>query len=118
VHFKDKLPSFSALFKCGGLGVYMFFVISGFVIPFAMREMRYELPRTTGAFLARRLIRLEPTYFVATLIALTLSYLAASTPGYAGAPPSFDVISLVAQFGYLADWLDKPWINASVDTSD
>jgi peptidoglycan/LPS O-acetylase OafA/YrhL len=95
----------------GYLGVYAFFVISGFVIPYAMQSLKYEFPRDAGSFLLRRLIRLEPPYIVSVFLAFAIQYLAARAPGYHGAPYNFDVEEFALQFVYLPTWLGKEWIN-------
>src|ERR1700704_4918895 len=46
----------------GSLGVEVFFVISGFIIPFALYRGKYRV-RNFGRFLAKRVTRLDPPYF-------------------------------------------------------
>ena len=58
----------------GPTGVFVFFVISGFVLPFAMNKSGYQLSKFPP-FMAKRLIRLEPPY-LATLALILLSGLA------------------------------------------
>ena len=59
----------------GGLGVIVFFVLSGFVIPYSVRRDAIDW-RFVGRFMLRRSIRLDPAYWLtlvtATLLALTL----------------------------------------------
>jgi peptidoglycan/LPS O-acetylase OafA/YrhL len=57
-NFLAAFPSFGSLFKYGDLGVWMFFVISGFVIPYAMHSTSYRLSDSAWPFLLRRLVRL------------------------------------------------------------
>lgn len=110
-NFRAKLPAFSSFFSYGFLGVWMFFVISGFVIPFAMKGLEYRFPASAWPFFLRRVVRLEPPYVVSVLLAFAIAYVAARTPGYRGAPFSPDLQTLSVQFVYLAPWFDKPWIN-------
>ncbi len=68
------------LFKQGFLGVDIFFVLSGFVIAFSVRDANPSL-RYLGLFAIRRSIRLDPPYWAAIIleivvqsVALRLSY--------------------------------------------
>lgn len=61
----------SALAQQGALGVDIFFVISGFVIAFSVRDGKYT-PRYLGLFALRRSIRLDPPYWVTIALELVL----------------------------------------------
>jgi peptidoglycan/LPS O-acetylase OafA/YrhL len=67
--FQSRLPHVFAVAHFGFLGVDIFFVLSGFVIAFSVRD-----EKTTGRFvrrfIARRWLRLDPPYLLT--IALTL----------------------------------------------
>lgn len=110
-NFREKLPAFSSLFSYGHLGVWMFFVISGFVIPLAMKGLGYQFPASAWPFFLRRIVRLEPPYIISVFLAFVLGYAAARTPGYHGAPFSPDLQTFLVQFVYLAPWFHKPWID-------
>src|SRR4051812_47773396 len=69
----------------GWLGVEVFFVISGFVIPYALQGSKYRI-RDCGTFLLKRVVRLDPPYFATICVILVLGYLSAKTPGFAGEP--------------------------------
>ena len=59
------------------VGVYIFFVISGFLLyrPFVRARLRGGGPPSTGATRWRRLLRIGPAYWVAlTVVALWLGY--------------------------------------------
>lgn len=56
-------------FNYGPFGVSLFFLISGFVIPFSLNRL------APGPFLVARLLRIYPTYIVASLVMLALVYL-------------------------------------------
>lgn len=61
---------FSSIFNWGAYGVALFFIISGFVIPFSLQKM------TWISFSVSRIFRIMPTYFVGfsvTLFAIFLS---------------------------------------------
>lgn len=110
-NINQKLPLFSSLFSYGDLGIWMFFVISGFVIPFSMKAIDYRFPRGAWPFFLRRIVRLEPPYVASVLLAYVIAYAAARTPGYRGGPFDPDLVTFLTQFIYLAPWFDKPWIN-------
>lgn len=54
-------------FNFGRAGVIAFFLISGFVVPFSLKE-----PRALGAFAISRFFRLYPAYWLSLLISVTL----------------------------------------------
>jgi peptidoglycan/LPS O-acetylase OafA/YrhL len=109
-NFLAAFPSFGSLFKYGDLGVWMFFVISGFVIPYAMYSTSYRMNDGAWPFLLRRIVRLEPAYIVSLLLAFVLAYAAARTPGYRG-PPEPSLKDFLLQFVYLAPWFGVPWLD-------
>jgi peptidoglycan/LPS O-acetylase OafA/YrhL len=63
-----------AIFDNGTLGVYIFFVISGFVIAQSIHGERIT-PRFVGNFALRRSIRLDPPYWVTIIAMIALSYI-------------------------------------------
>lgn len=73
-HHRDELGIFMAegtftKYMCylGHHGVNVFFVISGFVIPYSMYQSRYELMHA-GKFITKRLIRLHPPFVLSMLL--------------------------------------------------
>lgn len=68
----------SELFSCFGVygkyGVYVFFVISGFVIPLSLFRGKYILSYYSK-FLFKRVVRLHPPYLAALLLTLVVSFL-------------------------------------------
>src|SRR5262245_2564074 len=58
----------------GWLGVEVFFVISGFVIPYSLYRARYRV-RDFFMYLARRIVRLDPPYLAAIALVLALASL-------------------------------------------
>lgn len=80
----SKLPIVAASGALGWVGVEIFFVVSGFIIPFAMHRGGYRFPGDAKRFVARRLVRLDPPYLLASAFAALLSYVAWKTPGFRG----------------------------------
>ena len=107
--FAASFPAFTALFQHFSLGVWMFFVISGFVIPYAMYSIDYQISTDAWRFFLRRLVRLEPTYIVSVLVAFALTFAAARTPDYGG-PPEPSLRDFLLQFLYLSQWFHIPWL--------
>src|SRR5580698_8237216 len=85
-HFTYLLPDgvLRASGLYGYLGVEAFFVISGFVIPYAMDQRDFRLGRDAWPFIMRRIVRLEPPYLASVLLILAGSYLAGLTPWFDG----------------------------------
>ncbi len=60
-------------FSLGNLGVQVFFVISGFVIPYSMYQSGYTLPNAFR-FLAKRMVRLGPPSWIAMALMAIIYY--------------------------------------------
>ena len=54
----------------GSIGVFIFFCVSGYVIPWSMRGQRAGEFMTARSFWIRRVLRLYPIYFVAALVGM------------------------------------------------
>ncbi len=94
----------------GWLGVEMFFVISGFIIPYALQRSGYRTANY-GTFILKRIIRLDPPYLVGLAMIMALGYLSSAAPGFKGAPfePSF--IQVALHLGYVNFLFGYPWLN-------
>jgi peptidoglycan/LPS O-acetylase OafA/YrhL len=95
----------------GYLGLAIFFVISGLVIPYAMWRGRYRGVADAPAFILKRLTRLEPPYFAAVAITLALGYLSARAPGFKGPPFHVGTLALLLHVGYLNAIFHQPWLS-------
>lgn len=97
-------------FSFGHYGVQLFFVISGFVIPWSLFHSNYQL-RNYFTFAVKRFIRLEPPYIVSLMVAIAHTYFRAMSPHYNGVDitPTFKQIAL--HFGYLIPFVEgQKWI--------
>lgn len=97
-----------AILDAGQIGVSVFFVISGFVLPLSLqRSYRFQdFPR----FLARRFVRIEPTYLASMVVAIawvwTVTRLAPNAT-----PWQFDLGQIGAHLMYLVPFTDYKWVN-------
>lgn len=94
----------------GWVGVEIFFVISGFVIPYAMYRKNYTI-NNFGTFLKKRIIRIEPPYLISILVVLMLGFISTLSPFYRGAPFSIDWPNVVKHLAYLNVFTGESWLN-------
>lgn len=94
----------------GWLGVEMFFVISGFIIPYVLYRSRYKLCQFK-TFALKRLVRLEPPYLVSIGLILVLNFASTLSPLYRGLPFTIDSTQLAWHLGYLIPFTSYKWIN-------
>lgn len=92
----------------GRLGVAVFFVISGFIIPYSMWRRNFTI-RDFFSFLLKRLKRLEPPYLVAILLTLFIAFITTSIK--VGKTYEIDWFNLILHFGYLNVFFDNVWVN-------
>lgn len=93
----------------GGLGIDVFFVISGFIIPLTLDRSGYQL-RDYGRFVLKRVLRIDPPY----LTAIALMLIAWRASGWLGLPAinpnPVTRIQLLLHLGYLPSYFGYPWI--------
>jgi peptidoglycan/LPS O-acetylase OafA/YrhL len=94
----------------GWLGVEVFFVISGFVIPYALYRARYRLG-DYGRFVLKRIIRLDPPYFFSIVVVLAAGYVSARLPGYGGEPFAVNWVQLALHLGYVNVFFGYRWLS-------
>jgi peptidoglycan/LPS O-acetylase OafA/YrhL len=97
--------------QSGWLGVYIFFVISGFVIPYALFRANYTVKENFCRFLGRRLVRLEPPYILCILLTVLLWYISSRMPGFRGTAPEWSFSQMFFHIGYLVPFSDHPWLS-------
>ena len=108
--FSSALPA--TLKAYGWLGVDVFFVISGFVIPLSLYGRSYEV-RNFPNFLLRRLVRLEPPYIASLLLTIALWHLSALAPGFGGKEPDYTLAQLGFHLFYLIPLTSHGWLGAN-----
>lgn len=94
----------------GRWGVDVFFVISGFIVPYSMARAGYNIA-IWHRFMARRLIRLEPPYLVSIAVVIGVGLAASATPWFKGPAPDYTPLGVITHLGYLNAYLGKPWFN-------
>jgi peptidoglycan/LPS O-acetylase OafA/YrhL len=114
-HFTNANPALArGIVKSSGsygwLGVYIFFVISGFVIPYSLEKANYGY-RQFWSFLSKRIVRLDPPYFANMAFILGLAFVVPLVPGFRGPQPHFTAFQLLSHVAYLNSVVGKAWIN-------
>ncbi|WP_219212843.1 acyltransferase family protein [Variovorax boronicumulans] len=105
-HFKHAFaPAVATLFSpLGDYGVFVFFVLSGFIIPRVLRKEGYRLANA-GRFLLKRIVRLHPPYLVSLALTLALSIAAAAWKHEA---TTWSAVDLVSYFFYAEAPAENP----------
>lgn len=93
----------------GWAGVEIFFVISGFIITYAMHYGGYR-PARAHRFLAKRFTRLEPPYIVSILLVMLLMYVSTLSPYYRGKPLHYDWGNILGHLGYVNAFTGATWL--------
>lgn len=97
--------------KLGYLGVDIFFVISGFVIPWSLYRSRYVL-RDYPKFLLKRNVRLYPPYLASIAITILATNFVL-VPVFHIPKITVTGRDLLLHFAYLNDLVHVPWINVA-----
>lgn len=115
-HFTHGNPNFlpDGVLKSSGafgwLGVEMFFVISGFIIPYSLSRGGYRLS-DYPTFLLKRIIRLDPPYIAALILILALGYASSAVPGFRGQPFAPTWAQVALHLGYINVFFGYPWLS-------
>ncbi len=95
--------------RYGYTGVYIFFVISGFIIPYSLYRGGYTL-RNFGRFVVKRGIRLYPPYLISIPVSLVGANLVLR-PLAPGSAIHVGGRQLLYHLFFLNDLAGAPWIN-------
>ena len=107
------LPHDSLVWQAGNwgwTGVEIFFIISGFIIPYAMFSKKYATSDML-IFLKKRIIRIEPPYLISIVLVIGLNFLSTLSPFYRGAPFSINWGNTAGHIAYLNAFTGAPWLN-------
>ncbi|MGJ8592095.1 MAG: acyltransferase family protein [Aquaticitalea sp.] len=109
--FVSNISSVAELFlPYAWVGVEVFFVISGFVIPYALLGLPFK-GKHYGGYLLKRLVRIEPAYLASIVLIIFLNYLSSLFTIYQGAPFSVSGHNILLHLGYLVEFFDGVWLN-------
>lgn len=95
-------------FFSGQYGVHLFFVISGFVIPWSMYHNKYQL-RNFFQFLLKRLARLEPPYLVSVVLAILVVFARAHFIGDGQTHIAISTPQILLHVGYLIPFFEETY---------
>lgn len=96
------------LFSYGQMGVHMFFVISGVVIPLSMIKAGYSV-NDWGKFMMKRLARIEPPFIAATVLAILYFQVRRLVPGSSEVDIMPSATDLLLHLGYLVPFVNGTW---------
>ena len=103
----DQLKS---IFHFGQYGVHIFFVISGFIIPWSMYHSGYVV-KNYFTFILKRFTRLEPPYILSLIMAIGITFLRELSPHYNHVDKIPSVKQVMLHFGYLIPFFKgETWI--------
>lgn len=104
----ESYTHISYYFSYGQLGVHIFFVISGFVMPWSLDKIQYNILQF-GRFIGRRSVRIDPPYYATILLYLIITLVLSLRPQYAGIPFEFEYKRFLLHLGYLIPLSDYNW---------
>jgi peptidoglycan/LPS O-acetylase OafA/YrhL len=107
--FLSKTALAALLFQYGYLAVQAFFVISGFVIPFSMEKKGYKIT-DAWTFIKKRIVRIEPGYWVSIVLMLAMDFSARLQPSFKGILPDASPLNLFLHTFHINAILGFTWI--------
>ena len=111
INNKLKFSSgFKDLSNNGHLGVQIFFVISGFIIPYSMKKGNYNLSKIKTFFI-KRLVRLHPPYLISMFLIFLINLIFHQSPYFNEALIKINITEFFSHFLYLNGLLNLKWLN-------
>ncbi len=95
----------------GWLGVEVFFVLSGFIIPYSLWRSNFKLRFDWKKFFLKRAIRLYPAYLISILLIILLWYASSLTPNFQGEKPNITLTNVFLHIGFLNGISNESWLN-------
>jgi peptidoglycan/LPS O-acetylase OafA/YrhL len=93
----------------GKYGVQVFFVISGFIIPYSLHRGGYRIKHYL-TFVLKRVTRLDPPYLVTIAIVLALGFLSRVFPFQKDLRFEVSAAQVLLHLGYLNTFFGYPWL--------
>ena len=110
-HFSVRLDIAARdAFFYGWIGVDVFFVISGFVIPLSLYGRGYTIAQFPQ-FMMRRLVRLEPPYLVSIILVLAVWHLSTLMTGPTASAPDYSWPQIASHLLYAVPLTPFSWIS-------
>jgi peptidoglycan/LPS O-acetylase OafA/YrhL len=97
-------------FFYGWIGVDVFFVISGFVIPLSLYGRGYTIQQFPQ-FMMRRLVRREPPYLASIILVLAVWHLSTAAAGPAAGAPDYSWPQVASHLLYAIPLTPFSWIS-------
>ncbi len=101
---EDPLKQLSSF---GPTGVFVFFVISGFVIPLSMDRSKFDLSKAP-VFFKKRLWRLHPPYLITLALTIAIGFYNNST---GMTQLDLSVMNIISHFFYVTHIFHLEWLN-------
>ncbi|MBC7412526.1 MAG: acyltransferase [Bacteroidia bacterium] len=92
----------------GHLGVIIFFVISGFIIPYSLYNKGYKITNFTQ-FLVKRTLRIEPPYIIIIALIIMIKYYVYTY--ITGITFILNIKEILLNITYMAPFVNVEWIN-------
>ncbi len=108
--FTEQFGAYRSSGSYGWLGVQVFFVISGFIIPFSLFRARYRI-QSFFRFLSKRVTRLDPPYLASVFLVVAGLWVSSLLPGHH--PYQVPWHEVLAHLGYVNAFLGMPWLQMS-----
>lgn len=106
-----EFPQIAQALAYGQMGVVLFFVISGIVMPWSLHGTAYQ-SKDIFRFLAQRSVRIDIPYYVIILLTLLFQWFVTLRPGYSGVSFQLDWVKTLLHLGYLIPFFNEyTWYN-------
>ncbi len=94
----------------GDVGVDIFFVISGMVIPLSLTGRAYSVAKWPR-FMLKRVIRLQPAYLISVALCIVLLEMSQRVPGFRGVGGHVTLGQFAAHLVYAVPFTNTEWVN-------
>ncbi len=102
--YLDAIPlSLGLIPKYGWVAIAVFFVISGFVIPYSLWRKNFQLKSDWYSSLTKRIIRIYPAYLATILLVIGLFLVALVTSKFQATDPSITPLNILLHLFFLND---------------
>ena len=106
--YLDAMPlSLGLIPKYGWVAIAVFFVISGFVIPYSLWRKNFQFKSDWYGSLTKRIIRIYPAYLATILLVIGLFLVALVTSNFQATNPSITPLNILLHLFFLNDLIPK-----------